>query len=113
MCIRDSGDLEPFYPDRMASRILGMGDVLTLIEKAQSDFDAKQAAEMAQKMRQNTFNFNDMLAQMQQLKKMGPLSSVINMLPGVAGKLDDEQAEQGERELRRTCLLYTSDAADE
>ena len=102
------GDLEPFYPDRMASRILGMGDVLTLIEKAQSDFDAKQAAEMAQKMRQNTFNFNDMLAQMQQLKKMGPLSSVINMLPGVAGKLDDEQAEQGERELRRTEAIIQS-----
>ena len=101
-------DLDVFHPDRMADRILGMGDMLTLIEKAQSDFDAKQAAEMAQKMRQNTFNFNDMLAQMQQLKKMGPLSSVINMLPGVAGKLDDEQAEQGERELRRTEAIIQS-----
>ena len=101
-------DLEPFYPDRMASRILGMGDVLTLIEKAQTEVDAKKAAELAQKMRQNSFDFNDMLDQMQQLKKMGPLSSVMNMLPGVAGKLKDEDAEQGERELGRTEAIILS-----
>ena len=85
-------DLEPFYPDRMASRILGMGDVLTLIEKAQTDFDAKKAAEMAERLKQNTFDFNDMLEQMQQLKKMGPLSSVMNMIPGAAGKIGDDEA---------------------
>ena len=101
-------DLEPFYPDRMASRILGMGDVLTLIEKAQSKFDEKQAMEMAEKMKRNTFDFNDMLEQMRQIKKMGPLSSVMNMLPGVAGKLKDEDAEQGEREMRKTEAMILS-----
>ena len=101
-------DLEPFYPDRMASRILGMGDVLTLIEKAQGELDARKAAEMAQKMRRNTFDFNDMLEQMQQLKKMGPLSSVMNMLPGVSGKLKDEDAQKGEQELRRTEAIIQS-----
>lgn len=106
-------ELEPFYPDRMASRILGMGDVLTLIEKAQTDFDAKQAMEMAQKMKQNSFDFNDMLAQMQQLKKMGSLSSVMNMIPGVAGKLNDEDAAHGERELARTEAIIQSMTAQE
>lgn len=101
-------DLEPFYPDRMASRILGMGDVLTLIEKAQSKLDEKQAMEMAEKMKRNTFDFNDMLEQMRQIKKMGPLSSVMNMLPGVAGKLKDEDAEQGEREMRKTEAMILS-----
>ena len=101
-------DLEPFYPDRMASRILGMGDVLTLIEKAQTDFDAKKAAEMAERLKQNTFDFNDMLEQMQQLKKMGPLSSVMNMLPGAAGKIGDDEAEQGEKELRKVEAIIRS-----
>ncbi len=101
-------DLEPFYPDRMASRILGMGDVLTLIEKAQTDFDAKKAAEMAERLKQNTFDFNDMLEQMQQLKKMGPLSSVMNMLPGAAGKIGDDEAEQGEKELRKVEAIIHS-----
>ncbi|MEM1485525.1 signal recognition particle protein [Oscillospiraceae bacterium PP1C4] len=106
-------ELEPFYPDRMASRILGMGDVLTLIEKAQTDFDAKQAMEMAQKMKQNSFDFNDMLAQMQQLKKMGSLSSVMNMIPGVSGKLKDEDAAQGERELAKVEAIIQSMTAAE
>ncbi len=101
-------DLEPFYPDRMASRILGMGDVLTLIEKAQQDFDSKQAMEMAQKMKANSFDFNDMLAQMRQLKKMGSLSSVMNMIPGVSGKLKEEDAEKGEREMRRVEAIILS-----
>lgn len=101
-------DLEPFYPDRMASRILGMGDVLTLIEKAKNDFDSKQAMEMAQKMKENSFDFNDMLAQMRQIKKMGPLSSVINMIPGVSGKVKDEDAEKGEQEMRRVEAIILS-----
>lgn len=102
------GDLEPFYPDRMASRILGMGDVLTLIEKAQSEFDAKQAAQMAEKLRKSSFDFNDMLEQMRQIKKMGPLANVMNMIPGVAGKLKDEDAEKGEREMRRIEAIILS-----
>ncbi|MDY6315496.1 MAG: signal recognition particle protein [Clostridia bacterium] len=75
-------DLEPFYPDRMASRILGMGDVLTLIEKAEQAFDEKQAAELEKKMRTQTFTLDDFLSQMEQLKKMGPLSGLMEMLPG-------------------------------
>ena len=83
-------DLEPFYPDRMASRILGMGDVLSLIDKVQSNIDEKEAIEMAKKMRSNDFTLEDFLAQMQQIKKMGPLKDLLGMLPGIPGmgKLD-------------------------
>jgi len=90
-------DLEPFYPDRMASRILGMGDVLSLIEKAQSAFDEKQALELEKKMRTATFTLDDFLDQMQQIKKMGPLNQILGMLPGIDTKalkgveLDDKQ----------------------
>ena len=77
-------DLEPFYPDRMASRILGMGDVLSLIETAQEAYDEKQAMEMAQKMRNNDFTLEDFLDQMQQIKKMGPLKDLIGMIPGMS-----------------------------
>jgi len=90
-------DLEPFYPDRMASRILGMGDVLSLIEKAQTAFDEKQAIELEKKMRTATFTLDDFLDQMQQIKKMGPLNQILGMLPGVDTKalkgveLDDKQ----------------------
>ncbi|MEA4972781.1 MAG: signal recognition particle protein [Candidatus Metalachnospira sp.] len=77
-------DLEPFYPDRMASRILGMGDVLSLIEKAQQNYDEKQAAEMALKMRNNEFSLDDFLDQMQQIKKMGPLKDLLGMVPGMS-----------------------------
>jgi signal recognition particle subunit SRP54 len=77
-------DLEPFHPDRMASRILGMGDVLTLIEKAESVFDEAEAARMEEKLRKADFTFEDFLAQMQALKKMGPLSQVMGMLPGMS-----------------------------
>ncbi|HHV95519.1 MAG TPA: signal recognition particle protein [Clostridiaceae bacterium] len=80
-------DLEPFYPDRMASRILGMGDVLTLIEKAQEAFDEKKALEMERKLRSQQFTLEDFLEQMQELKKMGPLDQLIEMLPGVSSKL--------------------------
>ena len=77
-------DLEPFHPDRMASRILGMGDVLSLIEKAQEAYDEKQAMEMAQKMRNNEFDLDDFLDQMQQIKKMGPLKDILGMIPGLS-----------------------------
>ncbi len=79
-------DLEPFYPDRMASRILGMGDVLSLIEKAQEAFDENKAAEMERKLRTQQFTLDDFLDQMQQVKKMGPLSQVLGMLPGMNAK---------------------------
>jgi signal recognition particle subunit SRP54 len=80
------GDLEPFHPDRMASRILGMGDVLTLIEKAESVFDETEARKMEEKLRRADFTLEDFLAQLQALKKMGPMSQVLGMLPGM-GKL--------------------------
>ncbi|MPZ68510.1 MAG: signal recognition particle protein [Actinobacteria bacterium] len=77
-------DLEPFHPDRMASRILGMGDVMTLIEKAEGAFDEAEAIKMQEKLRKADFTFEDFLSQLQQIKKMGPLSQVLSMLPGGA-----------------------------
>ena len=76
-------DLEQFYPDRMASRILGMGDVLSLIEKAEAEIDEEEAKEMAKKFKKAEFDFNDFLSQMQNMKKMGGLSSILKMLPGM------------------------------
>lgn len=78
-------DLEQFYPDRMASRILGMGDVLTLIEKAEAEVDMEKAADMEKRMRKAEFNYNDYLESMNQMKKMGGVSSVLGMMPGVSG----------------------------
>lgn len=78
--------IEPFYPERMASRILGMGDVLSLIEKAEEAFDKKKAEELEKKMKENTFTLTDYLEQMAQLKKMGSLESVLAMVPGMSGK---------------------------
>ncbi len=78
-------DLEQFYPDRMASRILGMGDVLTLIEKAEAEVDQEKTAEMEQRMRKAEFNFNDYLESMNQMRKMGGMSSVLSMMPGMGG----------------------------
>lgn len=77
-------DLDVFHPDRMASRILGMGDMLTLIEKAQKDYDEDQAQKTVEKMRENTFDFNDFLDQMSQIQKMGPMEDVLKMIPGMA-----------------------------
>ena len=77
-------DLDVFYPDRMASRILGMGDVLTLIEKAQRDFDAESQEKQLEKMRQNTFDFNDFVAQLKQVQSMGPMEDLLKMIPGIA-----------------------------
>ena len=76
-------DLEQFYPDRMASRILGMGDVMTLIEKAEAQIDQEKAAELGKKFKNNELDFNDFLEQMQQMKKMGGLTSILSMLPGM------------------------------
>lgn len=81
-------DLEPFYPDRMASRILGMGDVLSLIEKAQQAYDENQAKELEKKMRTLDFNLEDFLNQLQQIKKMGPIKDLMKMMPGIGGKVN-------------------------
>jgi len=80
-------DLEVFYPDRMASRILGMGDVLTLIEKAEESMNMEEEEKLARKMMKNQFNLNDFLKQLQSIKKMGPLDSIIKMIPGLGSKL--------------------------
>lgn len=93
-------DIEPFYPDRMASRILGMGDVLTLIDKAQEAFDEKQAIELEKKIRQQRFDLNDFLGQMEQMKNLGLLSSIAGMIPGLNQKalananIDDKQMDR-------------------
>ena len=100
-------DIEEFHPDRMASRILGAGDVLSLVEKAQEAFDEKDAAELEEKIRQNTFNLDDFLNQMQQMKKMGPLSSLIKMLPGVDHSALDN-VEIDERKLDRVEAIIKS-----
>ena len=76
-------DFEIFYPERMASRILGMGDIMTLIEKAQQDFDEAKAQEMADKIKANTFDFNDFIDQLDQVNKMGPLEDILKMIPGL------------------------------
>ena len=78
--------LEPFHPDRMASRILGMGDVLTLVEKAQREMDEQKAKELERKMRKMAFTFDDFLDQLEQVRNMGPLDELLGMLPG-AGKM--------------------------
>ena len=100
-------DLEAFHPDRMASRILGMGDVLTLIEKAQDVQDRKAAEETAKKMLQNKFDMNDMLEQFQQVKKMGGISSMLSMMPGAASISDDDE-ERAEKELKRIEAIIFS-----
>ena len=99
--------IEPFYPDRMASRILGMGDVLTLIDKAQAAYDEKQAAELEKKMRQQTFTLDDYLGQLLQLKKMGNLDQLVGMMPGMNAKaLKDAKVD--EKVLVRTEAIIHS-----
>ena len=88
-------DIEPFYPDRMASRILGMGDVLTLIEKAEQAFDEKQAEELTKKIKNDKFTLEDFLEQFQQVKKLGSMEEILGMMPGVdASKLKDAKIDQ-------------------
>ncbi len=104
-------DLEQFYPDRMASRILGMGDVLTLIEKAQADIDEEQAKKIEQKMRKNEFDFEMYLESMSQMKKMGGLSSILGMMPGLGmgkGKMPEIDQEAAEKNMARTeAIIYS------
>ena len=99
--------IEPFYPDRMASRILGMGDVLSLIEKAEQAYDEKQAKELEKKIRESTFTLDDYLDQMQQLKKMGNIESLLGMMPGVNSKaLKDAKID--ERQMAHTEAIIRS-----
>ncbi len=104
-------DLEQFHPDRMASRILGMGDVLTLIEQAEEKLDEKKAEEVAKKMMQNKMDFNDLLDQFQQIKKMGPLKGILSKLPGIGNKLDDVDID--DRALDRTAAIILSMTPEE
>ena len=87
-------DIEPFHPDRMASRILGMGDVMSLIEKAQETFDEQAAADLTRKMRTNSFNLEDYLEQLKQLEKMGSVKDMLGMIPGLSGKIRDEDIDE-------------------
>src|SRR5438132_6687512 len=100
------GEFEPFYPDRMASRILGMGDVLTLIEKAEDAFDQEEAVKAAEKLQKGEFTLEDFLEQMQQVKKMGPLQNLIGMLPGVPKEL--RKVEIADREIGRIEAIIRS-----
>lgn len=102
-------EIEPFYPDRMAGRILGMGDVMTLIDKAQEVADEKEAAELEQKIRSQTFNLDDFLAQLQQIKKMGSITKLIGMMPGVDRKMLDKIDEaDSEKRMKRTEAIIQS-----
>ena len=108
-------DLEQFYPDRMASRILGMGDVLSLIEKAEAEIDEEKAKQMTQKLKKNQFDFDDYLESIRQMKSMGGLGNVMSMLPGMGmggmGKmkgLDEEQTAQAEKKMARMeAMIYS------
>ena len=101
-------DLEPFHPSRMASRILGMGDVLTLIEKAQNEFSEQDAEKLLNKVKTKSFDMNDLLDQMKQMQKLGPLQQVMSMIPGVQGKITDEDAQKGEAQLRKNeAIIYS------
>jgi signal recognition particle subunit SRP54 len=100
--------LEPFYPDRLAGRILGMGDVLTLVERAQEHFDAKQANKMAEKLRKNSFNLEDMLEQMEQVRKMGPMGQILEMIPGMGGMAKQAQDSVDRGDLKRVEAIIRS-----
>ena len=107
-------ELEPFYPDRMAGRILGMGDVMTLIDKAQELADEKEAEELEQKIRSQTFNLEDFLAQLQQIKKMGSITKLLGMMPGVDRKMLDKIDEaDSEKKMKRTEAIIQSMTPEE
>ena len=103
-------DLEQFYPDRMASRILGMGDVMSLIEKAQANIDEEKAKAMEQKMKKAQFDFNDYLDSMEQMRNMGGISSILNMLPGVGAKMKGQDLESmvDEKDMARKEAIVLS-----
>ena len=101
-------DLKQFYPERMASRILGMGDVMSLIEKAQANIDQTKAAEMEQRFKKAQFGFDDYLESMNQMKNIGGISSVLNMLPGMSGKMKDLESMIDEKDMARKEAIILS-----
>jgi signal recognition particle subunit SRP54 len=103
-------DIEGFFPERMAGRILGMGDVVGLVEKAQEAFDEKKSAELQDKIAEQNLNLEDFLSQLQQLKRLGPLENVLGMLPGM-GKMKDQSV--GEAQLKRIEAIIQSMTPDE
>jgi signal recognition particle subunit SRP54 len=105
--------LEPFHPDRLAGRILGMGDVMTLIERAQETFDEKQAARMTEKLRKNSFTLDDMLEQMEQVQKMGPISQLVEMIPGMGGMAKQAQASVDRGDVKRVQAIIRSMTPEE
>jgi len=105
--------LEPFYPDRMASRILGMGDVLSLVEKAQASIDQDKAREMERKIREQEFTLEDFLDQMQQVKAMGPLDELLGMIPGMGKKLKGMPTSFDEKEIAHIEAIIQSMTKEE
>ncbi len=101
-------DIEPFYPDRMASRILGMGDVLTLIEKAQNAITEEEAQKMAKKMKENSFDLEDYLNQIGSMKKMGSMRDMLEMIPGMSGKLKGVNLDVDEKQIEKTKAIILS-----
>ena len=99
-------DLQQFYPDRMTSRILGMGDVLTLIEKAEATVDEEKALEMQQKLRKASFTFDDFLEQMEQVKKMGGLADMLSMIPGLGNQLKGADLDDSMMD-RTASIIYS------
>ena len=106
-------DLEPFYPDRIASRILGMGDVLTLIDKVSDEIDEEKARELTQKMKKATFGFDDFLDQMNQMKKLGGISSLLSMLPGTGMNLGNIESQIDDKQMGRVEAIILSMTPDE
>ncbi|MCC8024357.1 MAG: signal recognition particle protein [Clostridium sp.] len=106
-------DLEQFYPDRMASRILGMGDIQSLIEKAAAEVDEQQAKELSQKLRKAEFDYNDFLTQMQQIKKMGGMGSILSMMPGMGNQLSGADMDEGEKSMKRVESIILSMTKEE
>ncbi|HCS93791.1 MAG: signal recognition particle protein [Bavariicoccus seileri] len=106
-------DIDLFYPDRMASRILGMGDMMTLIEKAQQDFDEQEAEKMAEKIKENTFDFNDFIAQMDQVSSMGPIEDLIKMIPGMNKIPGLDQVQVDPKDMARMKAIVLSMTPEE
>jgi signal recognition particle subunit SRP54 len=97
--------LEPFYPDRVASRILGMGDIVSLVEKAQATIDQEEAIELQDKMAKETFNFQDYLDQIRRMRKMGSIKGMLDMLPGLSGQVSDDQIDEAEMKREEAIIL--------
>ena len=103
-------EFEPFHPERMASRILGMGDVLTLIERVQTSVDEKDAKKLEERLKENSFDMTDLLEQMKQVRKMGPLKQLMGMIPGVADKIKDVDIDDRQMDRIEAMILSMTPA---